>query len=264
MLQIWTCVLRDAGYCERALGIYQTMIELHIDLTAEIKIDFLKRLETIENNWDTEKVRFGEENEFKNPIEYIEKELSLLSEQENRLFNSNYQSWISIEQLRIDFYQLKILNHGIHFHSKLIQLLNDSSQIDNDISNISFQRFIRPFIFQLNDQKQFLQIIIYYLYFLNGLPNLTIVQEIINKFKLSLSNHLYEQLFIDNELIQFYPLINSITSIRTEEKFSMEYISKVYEQIIAIQSLKSYQIDFILLYWYYLAANIREIKQQSK
>jgi len=264
MLQIWTCVLRDAGYCERALGIYQTMIELHIDLTAEIKIDFLKQLETIENNWDTEKVRFGEENEFQNPKEYIEKELSLLSEQENRLFNSNYQSWISIEQLRIDFYQLKILNHGIHFHSKLIQLLNDSSQIDNDISNISFQRFIRPFIFQLNDQKQFIQIIIYYLYFLNGLPNLIILQEIINKFKISLSNHLYEQLFIDNELIKFYPLINSITSVRTEEKFSMEYISKVYEQIIAIQSLKSYQIDFILLYWYYLAENIREIKQQSK
>jgi len=57
MLQIWTCVLRDAGYCERALGIYQTMIELHMDLTAETKTDFSNRLETIEKTWDTEKVR---------------------------------------------------------------------------------------------------------------------------------------------------------------------------------------------------------------
>jgi hypothetical protein len=57
MFQIWTCVLRDAGYCERALGLYQTMIELHIDLTTEIKDDFLKRLETIEKTWDTDKTR---------------------------------------------------------------------------------------------------------------------------------------------------------------------------------------------------------------
>jgi len=207
---------------------------------------------------------FGEQNKLGNEIEYIEKELSLLSENENRLFNSIYQSWISIEQLRIDFYQLKILNHGIHFHSKLLQSLTDSSQIDNDISNISFQRFIRPFIFQLIDQRQFLQLIIYYLYFLNGLPQLTIVQEILNKFKISLSNHLQEQLFLDNEFIQLYPLIHPIITIRTEEKFSMEYISRVYEQIILIPSLKSYQIEFILLYWYYLAANILELKQQSK
>ncbi|CAF0939133.1 unnamed protein product [Rotaria sordida] len=263
IFQIWTCVLRDAGYCERALGLYQTMIELHMNLTTDIKIDFSERLETIEKTWDTDKLRFGEQIEIENPISYIDNELSLLSEHENHLFNSTYQSWILIEQARIDFYQLKILNHGIHFHSKLLQSLNDSSQIDNDILNISFQRFIRPFIFELNDQRQFLQLIIYYLYYLNGLPQLTILQEIINKFKISLSNHLQEQLFIDNEFIQLYSLIHSISFIRTEKNFSMEYISKVYEQIISIPSLKSYQIEFILLYWYYLAANILELKQQN-
>ncbi|CAF4509638.1 unnamed protein product [Rotaria sp. Silwood1] len=263
MFQIWTCVLRDAGYCERALGLYQTMIELHMNLTTETKIDFSQRLETIEKTWDTDKLRFGERIEVENPISYIENELSLLSEHENNLFNSTYQSWISIEQARIDFYQLKILNRGIHFHSKLLQSLTDSSQIDNDISNISFQYIIRPFIFELIDQRQFIQIIIYYLYFLNGLPQLTISQEILNKFKISLSNHLQEQLFVDNEFIQLYSLIHPITFIRTEKNFSVEFISKVYEEIIAIPSLKAYQIEFILLYWYYLAANIIELKQQN-
>ena len=57
MLQIWTCVLRDAGYCERALGIYQTMIELHVDLTTDTKSDFPKRLETIDKTWDSDKLR---------------------------------------------------------------------------------------------------------------------------------------------------------------------------------------------------------------
>jgi hypothetical protein len=57
MLQIWTCVLRDAGYCERALGIYQAMIELHLDLTSEIKPDFSKQLETMDKTWDTDKSR---------------------------------------------------------------------------------------------------------------------------------------------------------------------------------------------------------------
>jgi hypothetical protein len=207
---------------------------------------------------------FGERLEIENPISYIDKELSLLSENENRLFNSSYQSWILIEQSRIDFYQFKILNHNIHFHSNLLQSLTDSSQIDNDISNISFQRFIRPFLFQLNDQRQLIQLIIYYLHFLNGLPELNILQEIFNKFKISLSNHFQEQLFIENEFIQLYSLIHPIKLIRTEDKFSLEYISKVYQQIISIPSLKSYKIEFILLYWYYLAANILELKQQSK
>jgi hypothetical protein len=119
-------------------------------------------------------------------------------------------------------------------------------------------------MFELIDQRQFLQLIIYYLHFLNGLPQLTIVQEILNKFKISLSNHLQEKLFLDNEFIQLYPLIHSISLIRTEEKFSSEYISKIYEQIIEIPSLKSYKIEFILLYWYYLARNVLELKQQSK
>ncbi|CAF5074439.1 unnamed protein product, partial [Rotaria magnacalcarata] len=238
------------------------MIELHLDLTTEAKNNFSNRLETIEKTWDTDKRRFGEHVEIENPTTYIENELSLLSTNENCLFNSTYQSWILIEQARIDFYQSKILNHGIHFHSKLLQSLSDSSQIDNDISNILFQRSIRPFIFELNDQRQFLQIIIYYLYFLNGLPQLAILQEILNKFKISLSHHLQEQLFIDNELLQLYPLIHSISFLRTESNFSIEYISKVYEQIIAIPSLKPYQIEFILLHWYYLAENIRELKQQ--
>lgn len=260
MLQIWTNVLREAGYGERALGIYQTMIELHIETTSH----FSKRLEIVEKTWDTDKVRFGEQHQIENRIEYIESELSSLSEQENRLFNSTYQSWISIEQLRIDFYQLKIVNQGIHFHSNLLQSLSDSSQIDTDISNISFSRFIRPFLFQLNDQRQFIEILIYYLHFLNGLPQLIILEEILNKFKISLSNHFQEQLFLDDEFLSLYPLIHSMKSIRTEEKFSMEYISQVYEQIIAIPSLKSYQIEFILLYWYYLAANILELKQHSK
>jgi hypothetical protein len=207
---------------------------------------------------------FGERLEIENPISYIDKELSLLSENENRLFNSSYQSWILIEQSRIDFYQFKILNHNIHFHSNLLQSLTDSSQIDNDISNISFQRFIRPFLFQLNDQRQLIQLIIYYLHFLNGLPELNILQEIFNKFKISLSNHFQEQLFIENEFIQLYSLIHPIKLTRTEDKFSLEYISKVYQQIISIPSLKSYKIEFILLYWYYLAANILELKQQSK
>ncbi len=57
MFQIWTCVLRDAGYCERALGLYQTMIELHLDLSTEIKPDFTKQLEPIEKTWDTDKPR---------------------------------------------------------------------------------------------------------------------------------------------------------------------------------------------------------------
>ncbi|CAF3784015.1 unnamed protein product [Rotaria socialis] len=263
IFQIWTCTLRDAGYCEQALALYQTMIELHLDLTAETKINFSNRLETIEKTWDTDKRRFGEHVEIENPITYIENELLLLSTNENRLFNSTYQSWILIEQARINFYQSKILNHGIHFHSKLLQSLSDSSQIDNDISNILFQRSIRPFVFELNDQRQFLQIIIYYLYFLNGLPQLTILQEVLNKFKISLSHHLQEQLFIDNEFLQLYPLIHSISILRTESNFSIEYISKVYEQIIAIPSLKSYQIEFILLHWYYLAENIRELKQQN-
>ena len=161
---------------------------------------------------------FGEQSDVASQISYIDKELSLLSEHENDLFNSTYQSWISIEQTRIDFYQLKILNHGIHFHSDLLQSLTDSSQIDNDISNISFQRSIRPFIFELNDQRQFIQLIISYLHFLNALPQLTIFQEILNKFKISLSNHFQEQLFLDHEFIQFYPLIHPTSFLRTEEK----------------------------------------------
>ncbi|CAF0964323.1 unnamed protein product [Adineta steineri] len=263
MFQIWAYVLRDAGYCERALGLYQTMLELHIDLTPENNVEFSKRLETFEKTWDTDKSRFGEQTDIDNPVAYIDKELSILSEHENELFNSTYQSWILIEQTRIDFYQKKILNHGIHFHTKLIQSLTDSSQIDNDILNISFQKYIRPFVFQLNDQRQFLQLIIYYLHFLNALPQLTILQEILNKFKISLSNHLQEQLFLDNEFIQLYSLIHPISIIRTEENFSIEYISKVYEYIIEIPSLKLYKIEFILLYWYYLARNIRELKQQN-
>ncbi|CAF4358317.1 unnamed protein product, partial [Adineta steineri] len=89
-----------------------------------------------------------------------------------------------------------------------------------------------------------------------------ILQEILNKFKISLSNHLQEQLFLDNEFIQLYSLIHPISIIRTEENFSIECISKVYEYIIEIPSLKLYKIEFILLYWYYLARNIRELKQQ--
>ena len=207
---------------------------------------------------------FGELSKIENQITYIENELSLLSEYENSSFNSTYQPWILIEQARIDFYQSKILNNGIHFYSKILHSLTDSTQIDDDISNISFQHMIRPFLFELNEQRQFIQLIIYYLYFLNALPCLTVLQETLNKFKISLSNHLQEQLFIDDEFQQLYPLMHSISVIRTEEKFSFEYISSVYEQIMAVPSLKSYKVQFILLYWYYLAANVFELKQKSK
>ena len=49
--------MRDAGYCERALGLYQVMIELHIDLISDIKTNFAKRIEAIEKIWDTEESR---------------------------------------------------------------------------------------------------------------------------------------------------------------------------------------------------------------
>lgn len=57
MFQIWTCVLRDAGYCERALSLYQVMIELHIVLVAETNINFSQRIEAIASAWDTDKKR---------------------------------------------------------------------------------------------------------------------------------------------------------------------------------------------------------------
>lgn len=57
MFQIWTSVLHNAGYCQRAIGLYQTMIELHRDLTMEVKIEFSKRLESLEKTWNTNKIR---------------------------------------------------------------------------------------------------------------------------------------------------------------------------------------------------------------
>ncbi|CAF1526972.1 unnamed protein product [Adineta ricciae] len=263
MFQIWTNVLHNAGYYQRAIGLYQTMIELHLDFTTEAKTEFSKRLESLEKTWNTNKARFGEHIDIENTTSYIDNELSTLSAEENRLFDSTYQSWIPIERLRMDFYQQKLLNHGIHFHSQLIQSLTDSSQIDTELCNISFQQSIRPFLFELNDQRQFLLLIIYYLRFLNALPHLTILQEILVRLKISLSIHLQNHLFLENEFLSLYPLIHPITIVHTEEYFSYEYISKVYEQITSIPSLKSYKIEFILLYWYYLARNIVEVKQQN-
>ena len=260
MLQIWTYVLHEGGFIERALGIYQTVLELHFDSSSN---DFLKRVDDFEQNWSTKKVYFGEHCDIDNPVEYIDKELALLSETENRRFDSSFHSWLTIEQLRLDFYQLKILNHGIHFHSELVQTLADSSQIDHEISNISFARFIRPFIFQIKDQRQIIQLILYYLHFLNAIPQSKIFQEILHRLKISLSNHFQEQFFLEQEFRPLHLLLNPMETIRSEEKFSMEYISNVYEQLINTPALKSYQIDFILLYWYYLGENLVELRQQS-
>lgn len=253
-------MLREGGFIERALGIYQTLIELHLDSSSN---DFNQRLNDFELNWSKKKIYFGEHCDINNPVDYLDKELALLSENENRLFNSSFQSWLSIEQLRIDFYQLKIVNHGIHFHSELVRSLSDSSQIDNEILNISFAQFIRPFIFQIKDQREILQLIIYYLHFLNALPQSKISLEILQRLKISLSNHFHEQFFLEQELRSFHSFLQPIETIRSEERFSMEYISKVYEQLINIPILKSYQIDFILLYWYYLGENLLELRQQS-
>ena len=173
-------------------------------------------------------------------------------------------SWIAIEQLREEFYQVKMLNRGVHFHASLLQSLTDASQIDQEISGISFQRSIRPFLFELSDQRQFLQLLVYYMHFINGLPMLDQFQELANPMKISLPNHVHEQLFIEQEFLKIYPLIHPGASKRTEKHFSFDYISRVYEQIIAIPSIKSYKIQFILLYWYYLAENVVELRQQSK
>lgn len=190
--------------------------------------------------------------------------MKVLSEEENKLFNSNYQCWIRLEQARERFYQEKMCNHGLHFHSQLLQSLTDSSQIDQEISNLSFNRSFRPFLFEINDERQFLQIIINYLHLINALPPWTLLQEIVNQWKISLSSHLSDQLFIENEFAPLYPLIHPTMGTQTEEKFSVDYISRVYERLLAIPSLKVYKLEFLLLYWYYLAENVRELKQQSK
>ena len=57
MFQIWTNVLHNAGYCQRAIGLYQTMIELHLDLPTEAKTEFSKRVESLEKTWNTNKTR---------------------------------------------------------------------------------------------------------------------------------------------------------------------------------------------------------------
>lgn len=57
MFQIWACALRDAGYCERGLCLYQAMIELHMDLSKQPKGDLPRRLEAMEKTWDTDKAR---------------------------------------------------------------------------------------------------------------------------------------------------------------------------------------------------------------
>ena len=259
MLQIWMYVLREAGFTERALGIYQTMIELHLDTSG----DFIQRLNETEENWSKKSVHFGEECQIENPVQYLEKELSLLSETENRLFNSTFQSWLSVEQLRMDFYQLKVLNHAIHFHSNLLHSLTDTSQIDHEISNLSYSRLIRPYVFQIKDQRQIIQLIFYYLHFLNGLPQSSIIHEVCNRLKISLSNQFHEQFILEQEFRPLCQFLNPNQILRTEERFSMEYISKVYEQLIANPSLKSYQIDFILLYWYYLAENLLELRSEN-
>ena len=208
--------------------------------------------------------RFGESTEPSDVTAYVENELKVLSEEENKLFNLNYQSWIHIEQARERFYQEKIGNHGLHFHSQLLQSLSDASQIDQEISNLSFARSFRPFLFEMHDERQFLQLIIHYLHLINALPAIDLLQQILNQWKISLSNHLSDQLFLENEFLQLSPLIHPTASIRTEERFSVDYISRVYERLLVIPSLKAYKLEFLLLYWYYLAENVRELKQQSK
>jgi hypothetical protein len=206
---------------------------------------------------------FGESNDISDSIGYIEQELKLLSDEENRLYNSNYSCWIDIERTRENFYQTKLVNRHVHIHSDLLRSLNDASQIDQDISNLTFNRSIRPFLFECYDQRQILQLLVDYLFLINGQPRWSFLQEILNHWRISLSNHCQEQLFIEYELLQLYPLIHSIEHCRTEKHFSMEYVCRIYEHILDLPSMKTYQIDFLLLYWYYLADNVLELKQSS-
>ena len=57
MFQLWAWVLRDAGYPERALGLYQAMIDIHLSISNDNKADFSQRLATLERTWDTNKLR---------------------------------------------------------------------------------------------------------------------------------------------------------------------------------------------------------------
>lgn len=257
-LHTWTCVLREAGYIERGLGVYQAMLNINTDLNEK---NFQSKVQNCEQHWNTDKRRFGEGHVPNNFIEYIENELQQLSQQENQLFDLTYRSWLLIEQLRIDFYQSKFVNQSIHFYSKCLQALDDSSQLDDEIIHLSFARHIRPFLFQLIDQRQLIQLIFYYLNYINGLPEFTIVQELANKLKINLTNSFQEQIFLEQEFNEFIRLSPSKQFDR--QTFSFEYISNIYEQIIALPILKSYQIEFILFYWYYVAENLRQVKQRQ-
>lgn len=215
------------------------------------------------NNNKTLSFRFAEVDDFSNLVDYLEKELKILSEEENEKLTSNYSSWILIEELREKFYQQKLVDSGFHIFSSLLDKLTDATQIDHDISTMTFDRSIRPFLFFCSDQRSILQLFINYLQLVNGLPKLSIVQEIVQKWKIPLSNDIFQQEFLDEEFRQWTSLIKSKRKSRTEERFSMEFISRIYEQMLNIPSLKSYQTDFLLLYWYYLAENLIELKRSS-
>lgn len=256
-MHIWTCVLREAGYVERGLSIFQAMLNINTDFNEK---NFQTKVQSLEQNWNTDRRRFGENHVPEDLTSYIETELQQVSQQENQLFDSTFRSWLTIEQLRCQFYQSKFVNQSIHFYSKCLQTLDDPSQLDDEIVNLSFTRHIRPFLFQLLDQRQLIQLIIYYLNFVNGLPEFTIVQELVNKLKITLTNSFHDQIFLEQEFNEFTRLVQSKP---IERQFSFEYISNIYEQIIALPVLKTYQIEIILFYWYFVAEDLRQVKQQG-
>ena len=180
------------------------------------------------------------------------------------MFNSNFSSWNLIEDKREHFYQWKVLNEGIHFHSSLLDSLTDSSQIDEEISKMNFDRAMRPFLFQCQDQRQLLQLFVNYLSLINGQPQWNLFQEILNRWKLSLSTYVQQEFFLDDELSSLYAFIHPTVSQKSEKSFSCDFISRVYQEMLAEPTLKAFQVDLLLLYWYYLASNIRELKEQSK
>ncbi|CAF1450910.1 unnamed protein product, partial [Didymodactylos carnosus] len=205
-------------------------------------------------------------------VDNIEKELINLSSNENKLFDqqSSLLSWSKIEQGREQYFQT-LMNNGIHLTSKIIGLMSDSSQID-DSTNVLFDRHIQPFIFELIDHRQFVQLIVHFLHFLNGLPlalsttySTSILNELLSSMKISLSSLNQEQLFIQTELTYLWNITNQKQqhSLKTEQVFSYDFINRVYQQIITLPSIKNHRIDFILLYWYYLASNLYELKQQN-
>ncbi|ORX41457.1 hypothetical protein BCR36DRAFT_588024 [Piromyces finnis] len=223
-------LLSKSGYYEKAISLYQAMIEITFFCPSILKNQSFKvKIQELEVFWENEYPRFGEEkskgwnNVYLNEEEGEEEETYEDEKIPNIKTENQYEKWGLIE-LFMEYnhtFPLRPLKQGIN-----------EDNIDDPFRVVVFDD-IRPFLFEINipELKPLLFIYFLSLFNIHLIPNISTKESILGKDQFlqtisipSFSSQLKTKMIIDRkidqELFQTYPLIDNITP--TQQDSSIE------------------------------------------